>query len=160
MGSFPLSRLCDHHHPHHFKANKSHQLQTLYLNPTNDPLLATLYLPASPLLRPAARHALHAAATSEILKTTRRTNSGIDAEQILEDARAGFAALSALLGDDEWFFGAEGPGLLDADVFAYTHLLLGGGVKWRDAVLGECLAEFANLVAHERRLYFLGWGKE
>lgn len=45
-------------------------------------------------------------------------------------------------------------------MFAYTHLLLGGGVQWRDTALAECLVEFGNLVEHERRLYFLGWGKE
>ncbi|KAJ6780278.1 hypothetical protein PWT90_08466 [Aphanocladium album] len=134
------------------------QLHTLYVNEANDTLLAELYLPSSALLRPAQRHALRAAATTEILKVTRRTNGGIDKEEVYQVAQEAFGALDALLGEDEWFLGAETPGVLDAEVFAYTHLLVGGRLAWADAELSESLREFSGLVRHAERLYQRCWG--
>ncbi|EGX93688.1 mitochondrial outer membrane protein [Cordyceps militaris CM01] len=112
-------------------------LHSLYVNPANDTLLEALYLPSSALLRPAQRHTLRAAATTEILKATRRTTGGIDATQLFDAAEEAFAALAALLGDAEWFLGAEAPGVLDAELFAYSHLLVGGQLPKRYCAKGS-----------------------
>lgn len=61
------------------------------------------------------------------------------------------AALSALLGDEEWFFGADRPGLFDASVFAYTYLLF-GGLEWPEKSLQERLRRWRNLVEHKERI--------
>jgi metaxin len=130
-------------------------LHSLYLLPANDPLLRDLYLPSSPLLRLPLRHTLHAAASAEILKTTRRPH--ISRAQLLADAEAAFRALSTLLGEDDWFFGAAGPGAFDADVFAYTHLILDQELGWQDGGLTMCLMPFENLVRHRDRLHNQCW---
>ncbi|OAA42538.1 mitochondrial outer membrane protein [Cordyceps fumosorosea ARSEF 2679] len=80
-------------------------LYSLYINPANGPLLDALYLPSSALLRPTQRHTLRTAAMTEILKSTRRTTGGFDADQLFHAAQEAFAALSALLGEAEWFLG-------------------------------------------------------
>lgn len=134
-------------------------MHALYVNPANDDLLTALYLPASALLRPTQRHALRAAATSEILKTMRAgTAPGIDTEQIYHDADEAFGALATLLGEEDWFLGGDVPGVLDAEVFAYTHLLVGGQLAWTDGRLGEVLRRHEGLVRHAERLYERCWG--
>ncbi|KAJ4146070.1 hypothetical protein LMH87_004900 [Akanthomyces muscarius] len=101
-------------------------LHALYVNSANDSLLTALYLPSSALLRPAQRHNLRTAAATEILKTTRRTTGGMNVEKIYHEAEEAFAALAALLGEAEWFLDGETPGVLDAELFAYTQLLADG----------------------------------
>ncbi|PHH87302.1 hypothetical protein CDD83_9044 [Cordyceps sp. RAO-2017] len=140
-------------------------LYALYLDPANGPLLADLYFSPSSsaassslLLRAANQRALRAAATAEILKTTRRPL--LDPPALAAEAEAAFRALSALLADDDWFFGARAPGLFDAAVFAYTHPILDDGLAWADDGLGARLARFANLVAHRTALYERCWGRE
>ncbi|KAM0485253.1 hypothetical protein ACHAPX_001237 [Trichoderma viride] len=132
-------------------------LQTLYLNPLNTPLLKTLYLPPSPILQLPSLHALRNAATAEILKTTR--SSIISSDQLLSDATDALRSLSALLSDNEWFFGRPEPGLFDAEVFAYTYLILDPEFGWAgdDNSLAKCLVKFANLVEHRTRLYERCW---
>lgn len=76
----------------------------------------------------------------------------IDVPDLYSEAEKAFDALSALLGEDEWFFGAEGPGLFDASVFAYTHLLLDEKMGWREKRLLRGLRRKENLVAHRERL--------
>ena len=64
-------------------------------------------------------------------------------------------------GAERWFFAAKNPGLFDAAVFSYTHLLLppaddddrgsqggSGGLAWGDRTLGEVLREFPALLRH------------
>ncbi|KAM0198233.1 hypothetical protein ACHAPA_009094 [Fusarium lateritium] len=131
-------------------------LYALYLLPANAPLLKDLYLPSSILLRTPLYQTLHAAATAEILKTTRRAT--ISSSQIFDDAKTALEALSALLGDDKWFFGAEGPGLFDADIFAYTYLMDSDALAWADNSLNECLEGLENLRKHRQRLYKHCWG--
>jgi metaxin len=146
------------------------QLYALYLHPSNTPLLKTLYLPASPILHLPALHALRDAAASEILKTTR--SPSISPPQLLADATDALRALSTLLAGDEWFFGRPDPGLFDAEVFAYTWLILDEEFGWAAAAkaaeeeeeeeeesfaLAEGLAGFDNLVSHRRRLYERCW---
>ncbi|KAM3435553.1 hypothetical protein NHJ13734_005502 [Beauveria thailandica] len=132
-------------------------LHSLYVNPANDALLTALYLPSSALLRPAQRHTLRTAATTEILVASRHKTGGIDVKELLRVAEEAFAALAALLGEAEWFLGADGPGLLDAELFAYTHLLVGGQLTWADEELGSRLRTFENLVRHADRLYERYW---
>lgn len=149
------------------------QLHALYLDPTNTPLLSALYLPPSslsPLVRGPLAHTLRAAAVAQVLATTRRPL--IDAAALLAEAAAAFRALSALLAGDVWFFGGDAPGLFDADVFAYTHLILdddhhprsssGAVLGWGEhgCALRACLAGFDNLVAHRDALYGTCWGNE
>lgn len=100
----------------------------------------------------------------------------MDVVQLFDDAEAAFAALSQLLNhqsrssgnstsDEEhhsWFGGAAGPGVLDAEVFAYTHLLLPGqgGLAWCEDSgdeLATRLQKFDNLVRHAERLYARYW---
>ncbi|KAF5665853.1 hypothetical protein FHETE_6492 [Fusarium heterosporum] len=131
-------------------------LYTLYLLSANAPLLKSLYLPSSILLSAPLHQTLHAAATAEILKTTRRAT--ISSSQLFYDAKTALGALSALLGDDRWFFGAEGPGLFDADVFAYTYLMNDDTLAWGDTSLNECLEGLENLTKHRQRLYKQCWG--
>ncbi|KAM0420816.1 hypothetical protein ACHAPT_011346 [Fusarium lateritium] len=133
-------------------------LYALYLLPANAPLLKTLYLPSSILLRAPVHHTLHAAATAEILKTTRQAT--ISQFLLFADAAAALKALSTLLNEDEWFFGAEGPGLFDADVFAYTYLMDADALAWEDDSLSECLEGLDNLKSHRERLYAGCWGEK
>jgi metaxin len=58
------------------------------------------------------------------------------------------------LGDDQWFFGAEQPGLFDASVFAYTHLLLDEnlGKGWVDTGLRDALMARTHLITHRNRI--------
>ncbi|KAG6013229.1 hypothetical protein E4U54_006966, partial [Claviceps lovelessii] len=137
-------------------------LYTLYVDPVHTALLSKLYLPSSPLLQYPLLQTLRAAATAQILKTTRRAM--LQPETIYEDAREAFGALSAYLGAETWFSRRPEPGLLDAEVFAYTFLI-GEAVqegerpmRWEDDVLGRCMAGFANLVDHRSRLYWRCWG--
>lgn len=65
--------------------------------------------------------------------------------------------MSALLDSDDWFFGAESPGTFDAQVFAYTYLLLDEAMAWRDVALAARLAKYDNLVNHRARLYDVCW---
>ncbi|KAF4994882.1 hypothetical protein FDECE_12967 [Fusarium decemcellulare] len=131
-------------------------LYALYLIPANITLLRTLYLPSSILLRTPLHHTLHAAATTEILKTTRRAI--ISPSQLFSDATAALRALSVLLADDEWFFGASGPSLFDADVFAYTYLMDKDALEWGDTSLSECLEGLDNLRRHRDALHERCWG--
>ena len=78
----------------------------------------------------------------------------MNAETLYNQAEEAFIALESLLGDDEWFFGAEKPGLFDASVFAYTHLLLddGLGKGWLDTHLRDTLMSRQRLVAHRNKI--------
>ncbi|KAG5982736.1 hypothetical protein E4U55_001454 [Claviceps digitariae] len=140
-------------------------LYTLYIDPIHTALLTKLYLPSSPLLQYPLLQTLRSAAAAEILKTTRR--AVIQPQQLYEDAREAFEALSAFLGDKPWFSGRAEPGIFDAEVFAYTFLIAGGErdgegasvvMGWEDGALERCMAGCANLVDHRARLYRRCWG--
>jgi metaxin len=134
------------------------QLHALYLNQSNLPTLRSLYLPRSPLIAYPIHQSLQAAATAEILRATRA--SCVFPRQLLADADDALGALSTLLGDHDWFFGVDGPGLFDAEVFAYTYLLLDPAMGWHDDALATALRQLDNLVAHRARLYKRCWGGE
>jgi len=75
----------------------------------------------------------------------------VDVQAIFRETEKAFEALSELLGDDEYFFSQDHPGMFDASVFAYTHLLLDEGLGWSTRML-EGLILHENLVDHRNRL--------
>ncbi|KAK6332491.1 hypothetical protein TWF730_004157 [Orbilia blumenaviensis] len=134
-------------------------LYALYIDPTN---LANLTVPkytsTVPLwpiphlqgaqMRQAAINSIRTSSSSS--KTA--TPSGTE---IYDKAAEAFSALSTLLAGDTWFFGAAEAGVFDAEVFAYTHLLLtvGDGMKGSSGEgLVSSLRGFENLCGHEERI--------
>lgn len=93
---------------------------------------------------------LRRAAKSEITKFT-ASNTIIESD-IIREAEKAFDALSTLLGQDKWFFERDGPTLFDASVFAYVHLILTDGMRWKENYLGERVKGFGNLVKHQERI--------
>lgn len=91
---------------------------------------------------------LQSAATDELLKSY----SLIDASELYDHASRAFEALSTLLDSNDHFFGGSQPGLFDASIFAYTHLLLDESMNWDNAALTDLLKGHANLVSHRDRL--------
>ena len=73
-------------------------------------------------------------------------------EALYRDCDKAFEALSELLGYDEYFFGEETPGLLDASVFAYTHVFLDENLDWKHTRLRDGLEQHDNLVEHRKRI--------
>ncbi|MCJ1432771.1 hypothetical protein MMC27_002128 [Xylographa pallens] len=126
-------------------------LYTLYLIRQHfHSVAAPLYIYPSTLSTPvrfALSRTLQAAALAELLTTS----STVSSDTLLAEADGAFAALSTLLGDDDWFFRAEEPGLFDASVFAYTYLLL-DGMKWEEDTLEKKLRAYENLVEHKDRI--------
>ena len=114
----------------------------LYINPST----------SNALTRLALSHQLRAAAETELLKSS----LAIEVETIYRDCHKAFEALSELLGGDDFFFSGEMPGLFDASVFAYTHILLDENLDWKDKRLTENLKQYGNLVEHQRRIMD-GW---
>ena len=128
------------------------QLYTLYLIPSNFHSVAErLYIdPTSrnPFVRLALSYQLRQAARAEL----RKHAPVIDVEGVFMEAEKAWEALSGLLGDDTYFFAQERPGLFDASVFAYTHLLLDGGTAWADTRMQRGLRKWTALVEHRERL--------
>ena len=91
---------------------------------------------------------LRSAAAEEISKHT----AAIDVESVYNDAHNAFAALSTLLGEGDFFFGAGKPSLFDASVFSYTHLLLDEGMGWKEDRMIRGLEKYHNLVQHRERI--------
>ncbi|KAJ6091281.1 hypothetical protein N7467_003250 [Penicillium canescens] len=127
-------------------------LYMLYLDSENfDAVARRLYVePATTntVVRAALSHQLQQAARDELLKNSRY----IDAADLEGDAGGAFEALSTLLGEDEHFFSRPNPGLFDASVFAYTHLILDDTLGWKKNRLAQLLREHPNLVQHRDRL--------
>jgi metaxin len=136
------------------------QLYSIYLSRNSVSIAEPLYiLPTSsnPFVRLTIARELRLAAEKELLKFS----TVIDSETLHSQAEEAFAALEMLLGDDDWFFAASGPGLFDASVFAYTHLLLDGrlGTGWVDTRLRDALISRKRLITHRNRVlsaYFPG----
>ncbi|KAL8392251.1 hypothetical protein RB595_002446 [Gaeumannomyces hyphopodioides] len=151
-------------------------LHALYVSPANAPLAARLYLALAsrhPLVRSTLRAQLRAAAAAELASA----RNGVDpppAAELYAEARAALAALAQLLppppeteteteggSPSGWFFGAAAPGMFDAAVFAYTHLLLpGSGLEWVDRRLPEAVEAFPALVAHRARMLARLWDED
>lgn len=99
-------------------------------------------------MRAALAAQLQQAARDELLKDS----SFIDVNDIEAEAAKAFKALSILLGDHEYFFNRDRPGLFDASVFAYTHLILDESMGWKQNRLASSLQQHGNLVQHRERL--------
>ena len=129
-----------------------YQLYTLYLIPSNFRSVAErLYIhPTSnnPFVRLALAYQLRQAAMAELLKQC----SIVDVEALYRGAERAFEALSELLGEDAYFFSLDDPGLFDASIFAYTHLLLDKNMGWSDTRLQASLRNYGKLVEHRNRL--------
>jgi metaxin len=113
-------------------------MQKLYIHPT------TSFTP----VQLALSHSLRAAALAELLPSSGGTISPVTLYDEAEDA---FKALSELLGEDEWFFGAKEPGFFDASVFSYLYLIL-EGLEWIDGELRERARRSENLVEFVERV--------
>ena len=100
------------------------------------------------LVQQATARQLRSAAQDELLKTF----TLIDPGEMYRRAEEAFNALATLLSEDEYFFGAGQPGLFDASLFAYTHLLLDQGLGWQSTSLTDVLSKYDNLVDHRNRL--------
>ncbi|KAL6235934.1 hypothetical protein BDW75DRAFT_239665 [Aspergillus navahoensis] len=127
-------------------------LYHLYLNHDNFEAVARrLYVDPSTTntaVRSALAAQLQQAARDELLKSSPYIDSGaLEAE-----AAEAFEALSTLLGDKDNFFGRPNPGLFDASVFAYTHLILDQKMGWKYNRLQQLLSPYKNLVQHRERL--------
>jgi metaxin len=136
------------------------QLYCIYLSHNAPSIAEPLYIlptSANPLVRLTIARELRIAAEKELLKFS----SVINADTLYNQAQEAFAALETLLDADDWFFGAPGPGLFDASVFAYTHLLLDNrlGKGWSDTRLRDALMSRKRLISHRNRIvstYFPG----
>ncbi|KAI0811388.1 hypothetical protein GGR55DRAFT_99428 [Xylaria sp. FL0064] len=134
-------------------------LYTLYLSPANANLLDRLYIEPVTSSRPVRAtilYQLRRAAELEIFKSTSR--DAINPVDLYRGAREAFRALDAVLGDENWFFESAVPGLFDATVFSYTHLILHDGLTWENRRLNDILQEFPRLVSHRDRIFQRCWG--
>ncbi|KAH8194261.1 hypothetical protein TruAng_011569 [Truncatella angustata] len=133
-------------------------LYALYLSSTNSRLLSQLYvepISSSILVQTTVRYQLRNAAEAEILQSVGTTR--VDPTTIFRDAEQAFDALAAALGSGDWFFGNPGPGLFDAALFAYTHLLLDESLPWADTRLTDSLKRYQPLVDHRNRILNICW---
>ena len=97
-------------------------LHAFYLTANLYSLAAPLYIHStttSGLLRAWQTAQLRAAALAEVEKAVPK----LDLEVLYHGAESAFEALETALGEADWFFGREQPGMLDAAVFGYTCLL-------------------------------------
>ncbi|KAK6514219.1 hypothetical protein TWF506_008622 [Arthrobotrys conoides] len=128
-------------------------LYALYIDPTN---LSTLTIPkytAQVSLWPVPQilgSQMRQAAIDAIRKSS--TSTSPTGTELYSKAIEAFRALSTLLSSDTWFFGASEAGMFDAEVFAYTHLLLSLEIGGSGRVVVEGLIGFENLVEHEERI--------
>lgn len=128
------------------------QLYNLYLDNDNFNAVARrLYIDPSTsnsIVRAALASELQQAARDELLKYS----SYIDVGDLEAEASHAFESLSTLLGDNLYFFNRPTPGLFDASVFAYTHLILDESMGWKHNKLARLLRKHENLVQHRERL--------
>ena len=131
---------------------RSAWLLALYLDDLNfESVAMKLYIyPASSniFVRMTLAYQLQQAAREELLKYA----AYIDEDDLYAEAAKAFQALSTLLGGDHNFFGSAQPGLFDASVFAYTHLLLDNKLGWQNKRMSDALRRNANLVHHRQRI--------
>ncbi|ORY68749.1 uncharacterized protein BCR38DRAFT_335148 [Pseudomassariella vexata] len=134
-------------------------LYSLYLNPKDTALLFDLYInptSSTQVVRNTIWHQLQHAAESEILKSTGAP--AVNPPALYKGAEEAFEALATVLGGEAWFFGNLNPGLFDATVFAYTHLVLDEKLSWQDSRLRDALMNYPSLVEHRDRILARYWG--
>lgn len=143
-------------------------LYQMYLCPGNFEAIAKkLYVDTASsnlLVQATLAHQLRAAAQEQLL----RTWSLIDADEIYGQAEAAFSALNTLLGDNDFFSRTATPGLFDASLVAFTHLILEFGdnsdrqkdeLSWKDRDLYNMLLRHDGLIQHRNRVIeFVGNG--
>lgn len=137
---------------------RSAWLYSLYLSPANSRLLSELYIaPVSNsfLVQTTVGYQLRQAAEAQILQSA--GTPVVDPTALYKGAAQAFEALAAALGSDEWFFGNSGPGLFDAAVFAYTHLILDPSLQWADTRLQDSIQSNFSLVDHRNRILARCW---
>lgn len=106
-------------------------------------------------MRYATEVQLRKAAEEEVRKSN--AVGQIGEEEVMREGEEALDALEELLGSEQWFFGVKEPGLFDAAVFAYTHLLLEEwGWGWN--ALGGVLKGKKGLVKHRRRVWKRAFG--
>lgn len=93
---------------------------------------------------------LRHAAEAELVKAS--ASQYLIEEDVMRETGEALDALSSLLGESQWFFGEEKPGLYDASIFAYTHLLLDEKLSWQKNPLAEMVKGYDNLVMHQERI--------
>jgi metaxin len=135
-------------------------LHALYINKANTPLLKALYIDPSSrniIVRSTLLHQVRGAAESEILSTTRR--GFVDTDVLYADARTAFSALETALlgavgsaGAGGFFSGAEEAAIFDAEVFAYTNLILDETLGWVDTHLRDVLSGHSALTRHREKM--------
>jgi metaxin len=132
----------------------ANQLHSIYLSANATSIAEPLYIlhtSRNSFVRLTIARELRLAAEKELLKFSTVIND----ETLYNQAEEAFAALETLLGKDDWFFGASRPGLFDASVFAYTHLLLDDslGKGWVDTRLRDALMSRKRLITHRDRIF-------
>ncbi|KAI9773001.1 MAG: hypothetical protein M1839_002271 [Geoglossum umbratile] len=127
-------------------------LYALYLEPRNSVCVAQrLYVDqasSSTIVSKFLSHQLRTAAEAELAKHSQN----IDVDSLYTEAERALEALSVVLGWNEYFFGRATPGLFDASVFAYTHLLLDSNMGWKEDRLVKSVQKWENLVQHRERI--------
>lgn len=79
---------------------------------------------------------------------------GLSTIDVLYDrAKTTFNALATLLSTDDYFSGTRKPGMLDAAVFAYTHLVLDEELGLGNGELRRIVMDIGELVKHRKRVY-------
>lgn len=154
-------------------------------------------------VRAVLAHSLRSAAEEEILKSCGIVRGGmerVDVRALYARMEEAWAALAQILGHEEWFEGVlgggigteeeggedggrsgvktqSGPGVLDASIFAYSHVVLALLMDWpgREEMSGrgldalsagnrlyEAIARHGNLVAHRDRILarYFEYGEE
>ncbi|KAL1997443.1 hypothetical protein VTN49DRAFT_883 [Thermomyces lanuginosus] len=128
-------------------------LYQLYLDNDNfDAVARPRYIDSctsNPAVRKALAIQLQHAARDELLKAL----DVVDVQSLEAEADEAFQALSTLLNNREYFFREGRPGLFDASVFSYTHLILDDSLGWRHNPLKHLLMKYENLIDHRQRLF-------
>ncbi|KAG0635912.1 hypothetical protein HOY80DRAFT_1091075 [Tuber brumale] len=127
-------------------------LYSLYLEPNNSQDLARILYCGSSVSAVSSflLWQTKAAARQQLLQA--RPGGVLDPRRIYADAGAALEAISTMLGSDTWFSGGRDPGLFDASVFAYTHLIL--TLRWHseENALLRAVMRHDNLLDHEERI--------
>jgi metaxin len=92
---------------------------------------------------------------------------GIDEDAVYRSAGEALAALASLLGESGtgWFFGRERPGVFDAALFSYTHLMMeympreGPAGEGERVALGRMVLDAGDgeLARHRERMLEAAW---
>lgn len=88
-----------------------------------------------------------------------RSGGIINPADIYSDVDTALKALSTLLDEDKWFFDGKEPGLFDAAVFGYVHLVMTTDFEEGEVGLKGGVMRRQNLVKHRERVLEKWHGK-